>query len=328
MNDLPSILARARAEFDACVDPAALENAKAKYLGKAGALTELLKGLGKLPAADRPAAGAAINEAKQVLEAALDVRRAGLAEAKLARQLAADALDVSLPGRGRGRGGLHPTTRALERVEMLFRSLGFTVADGPEIEDDFHNFTALNTPENHPARSMQDTFYVEGGMVLRTHTSPIQVRYMETHQPPIKIIAPGRVYRVDSDATHSPMFHQVEGLWIDRDVTFADLKGTLTEFLRNFFERDDMRVRYRPSFFPFTEPSVEIDMAFGDDSWLEIIGAGQVHPNVLRAVGIDPEEFQGFAFGMGPDRLAMLRYGVNDLRMFYENDLRFLRQFA
>jgi phenylalanyl-tRNA synthetase alpha chain len=328
MDDLASIVARARAEFDGCVDPAALENAKAKYLGKSGALTELLKGLGKLPAAARPAAGAAINIAKQALEAALDARRTDLAEAKLAQQLAADALDVTLPGRGRGRGGLHPTTRALERVETLFRSLGFTVADGPEIEDDFHNFTALNTPENHPARSMQDTFYVEGGMVLRTHTSPIQVRYMEAHPPPIKIIAPGRVYRVDSDATHSPMFHQVEGLWIDRDVTFADLKGTLTEFLRNFFERDDMRVRFRPSFFPFTEPSAEIDMAFGDDDWLEIIGAGQVHPNVLRAVGIDPEQFQGFAFGMGPDRLAMLRYGVNDLRLFYENDLRFLRQFA
>jgi len=328
MDDLASIVTQACAEFDGCVDPAALENAKAKYLGKLGALTELLKGLGKLPAADRPAAGAAINVAKQTLEAALDARRTALAEAKLARQLAADALDVTLPGRGRGRGGLHPTTRALERVETLFRSLGFTVADGPEIEDDFHNFTALNTPENHPARSMQDTFYVEGGMVLRTHTSPIQVRYMETHPPPIKIIAPGRVYRVDSDATHSPMFHQVEGLWIDRDVTFADLKGTLTEFLHNFFERDDMRVRFRPSFFPFTEPSVEIDMAFGGDDWLEIIGAGQVHPNVLRAVGIDPEQFQGFAFGVGPDRLAMLRYGVDDLRLFYENDLRFLRQFA
>ena len=328
MDDLASIVAKARADFDRCVDPAALEDAKARYLGKTGALTELLKGLGKLPATEKPAAGAAINIAKQALEQALDARRAALAEAKLARQLAADALDVSLPGRGRGRGGLHPTTRALERVESLFRSLGFTVADGPEIEDDFHNFTALNTPENHPARSMQDTFYVEGGMVLRTHTSPIQVRYMEAHKPPIKIIAPGRVYRVDSDATHSPMFHQVEGLWIDRDVTFADLKGTITEFLRNFFERDDMRVRFRPSFFPFTEPSAEIDMAFGDDGWLEIAGAGQVHPNVLRAVGIDPEEFQGFAFGMGPDRLAMLRYGVSDLRLFYENDLRFLRQFA
>jgi len=328
MNDLASIVARARAEFELCVDPAALENAKAKYLGKAGALTEMLKALGKLPATERPAAGAAINDAKQALEAALEARRRALAEAKLSQQLASDALDVTLPGRGRGRGGLHPTTRALERVEMLFHSLGFTVADGPEIEDDFHNFTALNTPENHPARSMQDTFYVEGGMVLRTHTSPIQVRYMETHKPPIKIIAPGRVYRVDSDATHSPMFHQVEGLWIDRDVTFADLKGTLTEFLRNFFERDDMRIRFRPSFFPFTEPSAEIDMAFGDADWLEIVGAGQVHPNVLRAVGIDPEEYQGFAFGMGPDRLAMLRYGVNDLRLFYENDLRFLRQFA
>ncbi len=328
MNDLAAIVAAARAEFDKCVDPAALENAKARYLGRAGALTELLKALSKLSATERPAAGAAINDAKQALEAALEARRTALAEAKLAQQLASDALDVTLPGRGRGRGGLHPLTKVQERVETLFRSLGFAVADGPEIEDDFHNFTALNTPENHPARSMQDTFYVEGGMVLRTHTSPIQVRYMEAHKPPIKIIAPGRVYRVDSDATHSPMFHQVEGLWIDRDVTFADLKGTLTEFLRNFFERDDMRVRFRPSFFPFTEPSAEIDMAFGDDDWLEILGAGQVHPNVLRAVGIDPEEYQGFAFGMGPDRLAMLRYGVHDLRLFYENDLRFLRQFA
>ena len=328
MNDLASILAQARADFASCVDPAALEDAKAKYLGKTGVLTELLKGLGKLPAAEKPAAGAAINVAKQALEQALDERRAALAEAKLAQQLAADALDVTLPGRGRSRSGLHPITRVLERVESLFQSLGFTVADGPEIEDDFHNFTALNTPENHPARSMQDTFYVEGGMVLRTQTSPIQIRYMETHTPPIKIIAPGRVYRVDSDATHSPMFHQVEGLWIDRDVTFADLKGTITEFLRNFFERDDMRVRFRPSFFPFTEPSAEIDMAFGDDGWLEIAGSGQVHPNVLRAVGIDPEQYQGFAFGMGADRLAMLRYGVNDLRLFFENDLRFLRQFA
>ena len=328
MDDLPSIVARARAQFDACVDPAALEDAKAAYLGKAGALTELLKGLGKLSATERPAAGAAINDAKKALESALDARRAALSEAKLAHQLAADTLDVTLPGRGRGRGGLHPITRVMERVESLFGSLGFTVADGPEIEDDFHNFTALNTPENHPARSMQDTFYVEGGMVLRTQTSPIQVRYLETHAPPIKIIAPGRVYRVDSDATHSPMFHQVEGLWIDRDVTFADLKGTITEFLRNFFERDDLRVRFRPSFFPFTEPSAEIDMAFGDDGWLEIMGSGQVHPNVLRAVGIDPEQYQGFAFGMGADRLAMLRYGVNDLRLFFENDLRFLRQFA
>ena len=327
MNEIDKIVAAGEADFAAAADPAALENAKAKYLGKAGALTDLLKSLGKLPAVERPAAGAAINAAKVQLEAALASRRDALADAKLAQQLAAESLDVSLPGRGAGTGGLHPITRTVERIETLFRSLGFEVADGPEIEDDFHNFTALNMPEDHPSRSMQDTFYVEGGRVLRTHTSNVQIRYMETHKPPIKIIAPGRVYRVDSDATHSPMFHQVEGLWIDKDVTFADLKGVFTEFLRNFFERDDLKLRFRPSFFPFTEPSAEIDMSFGD-GWLEITGSGQVHPNVLRAVGIDPEVYQGFAFGMGPDRLAMLRYGVNDLREFYVNDLRFLRQFA
>ncbi|TMH62489.1 MAG: phenylalanine--tRNA ligase subunit alpha [Betaproteobacteria bacterium] len=327
MQEIESIVAAALAEFAGCEDAAALENSKARYLGKTGRLTELLKSLGGLPAAERPAAGARINEAKGRLEAALARRREELSEARLAKQLAADALDVSLPGRALGVGGLHPITRTVQRIEALFHSLGFAVADGPEIEDDFHNFTALNTPENHPARSMQDTFYVEGGMVLRTHTSPIQVRYMETHAPPIKIIAPGRVYRVDSDATHSPMFHQVEGLWIDEHVTFADLKGIFTDFLRRFFEREDLEVRFRPSFFPFTEPSAEIDMSFGE-GWLEISGAGQVHPNVLRAVGIDPERYQGFAFGMGPDRLAMLRYGVDDLRLFYENDLRFLRQFA
>ena len=327
MDDLDRIVAAALTDFAACADPAALENSKAKYLGKAGALTDLLKSLGKLAATDRPAAGASINEAKMKLEAALATRRNALADLRLAAELAAEALDVSLPGRGRGTGGLHPITRTLERIEALFRSLGFEVADGPEIEDDFHNFTALNMPADHPSRSMHDTFYVEGGYVLRTHTSPVQVRYMETHTPPIKIIAPGRVYRVDSDATHSPMFHQVEGLWIAEDVSFADLKGVLTEFLRNFFERDDIKVRYRPSFFPFTEPSAEIDMSFGD-GWLELAGSGQVHPNVLRAVNIDPEKFQGVAFGMGPDRLAMLRYGINDLRQFYENDLRFLRQFA
>ena len=327
MEDLESIVAAAQAEFAACTDAAALENGKARYLGKSGRLTDLLKSLGKLPPAERPAAGARINEAKATLEAALERRRNELSDTKLEQQLAADALDVSLPGRGIGVGGLHPVTRTLQRIESLFHSLGFAVADGPEIEDDFHNFTALNMPENHPSRSMHDTFYVEGGKVLRTHTSPVQVRYMETHKPPIKIIAPGRVYRVDSDATHSPMFHQVEGLWIDENVTFADLKGVFTDFLRRFFERDDLKVRFRPSFFPFTEPSAEIDMGFGD-GWLEISGAGQVHPNVLRAVGIDPERYQGFAFGMGPDRLAMLRYGVDDLRLFFENDLRFLRQFA
>jgi len=327
VDDLDAVVNAARDAFAACSDPAALENAKARYLGKTGVLTERMKTLGKLPADERPAAGARINEAKAAVEGLLNGRRAALADAKLEAQLAADALDVSLPGRGTGGGGLHPLTRTIERIETLFRSLGFEVADGPEIEDDFHNFTALNTPENHPARSMHDTFYVDGGLVLRTHTSPIQVRWMETHEPPIKIIAPGRVYRVDSDATHSPMFHQVEGLWIGEDVSFADLKGVFTEFLRRFFERDDLKVRFRPSFFPFTEPSAEIDMSWGD-GWLEISGAGQVHPNVLRAVGIDPARWQGFAFGMGPDRLAMLRYGVDDLRLFYENDLRFLRQFA
>jgi phenylalanyl-tRNA synthetase alpha chain len=327
MDKLEQIVASALADFAACKDPAALENAKAKFLGKSGQLTESLKALGRLSPAERPAAGARINQAKSELEAALNRRRDELADEKLNSQLAAESLDVSLPGRGLGVGNLHPIRRTMDRIEALFHSLGFTVAEGPEIEDDFHNFTALNTPEDHPARSMHDTFYVDGGMVLRTHTSTVQVRYMETHAPPIKIIAPGRVYRVDSDATHSPMFHQIEGLWIDEDVTFADLKGVFTEFLRRFFERDELKVRFRPSFFPFTEPSAEIDVGFGD-GWLEISGAGQVHPNVLRAVGIDPERYQGFAFGMGADRLAMLRYGVNDLRLFFENDLRFLRQFA
>ena len=325
-DDLAVLISAARADFAAAADSAALENAKAKYVGKSGALTARLKALASLAPDARKTAGAAINDAKTTLEAALAARREALADARLAQQLSAEAIDVTLPGRGVAAGALHPLTLTLERVEALFHSLGFAVADGPEIEDDFHNFTALNTPENHPARSMHDTFYVDGGMVLRTHTSPIQVRYMETHAPPIKIIAPGRVYRVDSDATHSPMFHQVEGLWIDRDVSFADLKGVVVEFLRRFFERDDLKVRFRPSFFPFTEPSAEIDMSFGD-GWLEIAGAGQVHPNVLRAVGIDPEQWQGFAFGIGPDRLAMLRYGVDDLRRFYENDLRFLAQF-
>jgi phenylalanyl-tRNA synthetase alpha chain len=326
MDPLEAIVDDARRAFDAAADAAALENAKARFLGKAGALTAQLMSLAALAADARRERGAAVNAAKAAIESALAARRAAIDDARLARELAADALDVTLPGRGADRGGVHPLTRTLDRVETLFRSMGFAVAQGPEIEDDFHNFTALNTPANHPARSMHDTFYVEGGALLRTHTSPVQVRYMETHAPPIRIIAPGRVFRVDSDATHSPMFHQVEGLWIDRDVTFADLKGVITEFLRRFFERDDLAVRFRPSFFPFTEPSAEIDMSFGD-GWLEIAGSGQVHPNVLRAVGIDPEVWQGFAFGMGPDRLAMLRYGIDDLRIFYENDLRFLAQF-
>jgi len=327
MEDVDAIVNKAIATFAAIDDPDQLEQAKARFLGKAGELTELLKGLGKLPAAERPAFGSRVNAAKQKLEAALRERRESIDARKLEANLERDVLDVTLPGRGLGSGGRHPVTRTMERIEALFRSMGFEVADGPEIETDYYNFTALNQPENHPARSMHDTFYLAGGdHLLRTHTSPIQIRYLETHRPPVKIIAPGRVYRVDYDATHSPMFHQVEGLWLDEEITFANLKGVLIEFARAFFERDDVQVRFRPSFFPFTEPSAEIDMSFGE-GWLEIGGAGMVHPNVLRNVGVDSEKYQGFAFGLGPDRLTMLRYGVNDLRSFFENDLRFLRQF-
>ena len=340
MTDVEQLVAQATAEFAGIADAAALEQVKARYLGKSGKMTEMLKGLGRLAPEERKLAGAAINSAKERIESALGARRDALRRAALEAQLRAEALDVTLPGRGLPTGGLHPVTRTLERIETLFRSIGFDVADGPEIEDDFHNFTALNTPENHPARSMHDTFYLQNapGLLLRTHTSPIQVRYMETHKPPIRIIAPGRVYRVDSDATHSPMFHQVEGLWIDEEVSFADLKGVFTDFLRNFFEKPELRTRFRPSFFPFTEPSAEIDMSCvfcggngcrvcSHTGWLEIAGSGMVHPNVLKAVGIDSEKYIGFAFGMGPDRLTMLRYGVNDLRLFFDGDLRFLSQF-
>ena len=326
-QDVDAIVKEALATFAGIDDADRLEQAKARYLGKAGALTQLLKGLSKLPAAERPAFGGRVNAAKMQLEAALEEQRGRIQNRRLESRLAEETLDVTLPGRGPGIGGLHPITRTLERIEALFRSMGFEVADGPEIETDYYNFTALNQPENHPARSMHDTFYLaDGKHLLRTHASPIQIRYMESHRPPLKIIAPGRVYRVDSDATHSPMFHQVEGLWVDECITFADLKGVLIEFLRKFFERGDLRVRFRPSFFPFTEPSAEIDMSFGD-GWLEIGGAGMVHPNVLRNVGIETEKHQGFAFGLGVDRLTMLRYGVKDLRLFFENDLRFLRQF-
>ena len=327
MDKLEDIVKEALELFGGIDDAAELEQVKARYLGKSGALTDLQKGLGRVPAAERPAMGVLFNAAKERLEAALTERRAAIQRKKLEAQLAGEALDMTLPGRGTGAGGLHPVTRTLERIEDLFHSMGFEVAEGPEIESDFYNFTALNQPENHPARSMHDTFYLDDGKhLLRTHTSPIQIRYMETHRPPLRIIAPGRVYRVDSDATHSPMFHQVEGLWIDEQVTFADLKGLIAEFLRRFFERDDLKVRFRPSFFPFTEPSAEIDMSFGD-GWLEIGGCGMVHPQVLKNVNIDSAVFQGFAFGLGPDRLTMLRYGVNDLRLFFENDLRFLKQF-
>ncbi|MCG8995413.1 phenylalanine--tRNA ligase subunit alpha [Laribacter hongkongensis] len=326
MSHVDTLLAEGLAAIAAVQDLNELEQVKARYLGKTGQITELLKQLGKLPPEEKKAAGATINVAKQQFEAAHNARRDALNAARLEAQLAAEALDITLPGRGAGVGGLHPVTLTLERIASLFRSMGFEVADGPEIEDDFHNFQALNIPADHPARAMQDTFYVEGGNVLRTHTSPIQVRHMLANQPPIKIIAPGRVYRVDSDATHSPMFHQMEGLWVDDGVSFADLKATLTDFLRRFFERDDLQVRFRPSFFPFTEPSAEIDV-LGKNGWLEVGGCGMVHPNVLRNVNIDPERYTGFAFGIGLDRFAMLRYGVTDLRLFFENDLSFLKQF-
>jgi phenylalanyl-tRNA synthetase alpha chain len=336
--DLDRIVADAQEAFSRAPDSVTLENEKARFLGKSGMLTELLKGLGKLDAEARKAEGARINVAKQQVEAALAARRDALAQALLEARLTAEAIDVTLPGRGNGAGSLHPVMQTWERVEQIFGSIGFDVADGPEIETDWYNFTALNSPENHPARSMQDTFYVDGkdaggrALLLRTHTSPMQVRYARSNTPPIKVIVPGRTYRVDSDATHSPMFNQVEGLWIDENISFADLKGVYTDFLKKFFERDDILVRFRPSYFPFTEPSAEIDMKFEEGKnagkWLEISGSGQVHPNVIRNMGLDPERYIGFAFGSGLERLTMLRYGVQDLRLFFENDLRFLRQFA
>ncbi len=326
MLELQQIHEQALQQFATIGEEAELEQVKAKYLGREGSLTTLLKGLGKLSAAERPAAGAAINQVKQAIEAALQQRRDALQQLKLEQKLALEALDVTLPGRGLSIGGLHPVTRTLQRIEQLFHSLGFAIAQGPEIETDYYNFTALNIPQNHPARAMHDTFYIDPQHVLRTHTSPVQVRYMEDHQPPLKIISPGRVYRVDSDATHSPMFHQVEGLWVDEHISFANLKGVVQDFLQKFFEREDLRVRFRPSFFPFTEPSAEMDMSW-NGGWLEIGGCGMVHPNVLQHVHIDSEKYLGFAFGLGVERLAMLRYGVNDLRLFYESDLRFLKQF-
>lgn len=332
MTDLEKVVAKAIAEFGSTHSAAELERIKARYLGKSGALAEAMQGLARLAPEARREAGVRVNSAKARIEAALTARREALAAAQLDARLAEEALDVTLPGRGRGRGSIHPVVRTWQRVEAIFGSIGFDVADGPEIETDWYNFTALNQPENHPARSMHDTFYVEGGLLLRTHTSPIQVRYARTHEPPIKVIAPGRSYRVDSDATHSPMFHQVEGLWIDEDVSFADLKGVYIDFLRRFFETDELKVRFRPSFFPFTEPSAEIDMMFtsgpNEGKWLEISGSGQVHPNVVRNFGFDPERYMGFAFGSGLERLTMLRYGIDDLRLFFDGDLRFLGQFT
>ena len=337
MDELTQLIESAKADFAAATQPAALEDAKARYLGKSGAVTMLMKGLGALAPEERKERGKAINAVKQAIDAALTARREALADAELEKKLATEAVDVTLPGRVVPAGGVHPVIRTWMRVEEIFRSIGFDVADGPEIESDWFSFTALNNPPNHPARSMQDTFYVDRNdgqglpLPLRPHTSPMQVRYARTHQPPIKVIAPGRTYRVDSDATHSPMFHQVEGLWVGDDISFTDLKGVYTDFLRRFFETDDLIVRFRPSYFPFTEPSVEVDMAFTTGPkkgrWLEISGAGEVHPNVIRNYGLDPERYIGFAFGSGLERLTMLRYGVDDLRLFFEGDLRFLRQF-
>jgi phenylalanyl-tRNA synthetase alpha chain len=337
LADLTALSRQALAEVAQCADLSALEEARVRWLGRKGVLTEQLKALGALPAAERPAAGARINEAKDELQAAIEERRTQLARADIERQLAAGRIDVTLPGRGEEAGGLHPVTKARLRIETLFRSAGFDVAAGPEIEDDFHNFGALNIPPNHPARAMHDTFYFDDGRLLRTHTSPVQIRALREQGAPLAIIAPGRVYRRDSDMTHSPMFHQLEGLVVGENVSFANMKAVLHGFLQAFFERD-LAMRLRPSYFPFTEPSAEVDMSCvfcegrgcrtcKHTGWLEISGCGMVHPNVLRASGVDAEHYTGYAFGAGIDRLAMLRYGVNDLRLFFENDLRFLGQF-
>jgi len=349
MNDLNTIVDSAQAAFARAATPADLENAKAQFLGKAGRITELMKGLAALPINEKKSRGAAINVAKQAIEAALVARRDSLAQAELQDQLRAEALDVSLPGRRRASGGVHPISLSTERIEAIFGSMGFEVAQGPEIEADWFNFTALNTPEDHPARSMHDTFYIEGGTpgapnLLRTHTSPVQIRHAVQHvkkyrhlidagqaMPEIRVIVPGRTYRVDSDATHSPMFHQVEGLWVGENISFKDLKAVYLDFIQSFFETKDLDIRFRPSFFPFTEPSAEIDIMFGTGPlkgrWLEVSGSGQVHPQVIRNMGLDPERYIGFAFGSGIDRLTMLRYGVDDLRLFFDGDMRFLSQF-
>jgi phenylalanyl-tRNA synthetase alpha chain len=338
MSDLEAIKAAALAAVEAASDLPALDQVRVQYLGKKGELTQQLKSLGKLSSEDRPAAGAAINAAKVVVATALDSAKALMEQAAINAKLAGETIDVSLPGRGATTGGLHPVTRTLERIEKFFREVGYDVVEGPEIEDDYHNFEALNIPAHHPARAMHDTFYIDPTTVLRTHTSPVQVRVMESTAPPIRIICPGRVYRCDSDVTHTPMFHQVEGLLVDKNISFPDLKGTIVEFLRVFFERP-LEVRFRPSYFPFTEPSAEFDMecvmcngkgcrVCSNTGWLEVGGCGMVHPKVFEYSNIDTEEYTGFAFGVGVERLAMLRYGVNDLRLFFENDQRFLDQFA
>jgi phenylalanyl-tRNA synthetase alpha chain len=326
MQALSELIDQAASEIDAANDLAALDAVRVSYLGKKGELTARLKSLGQLPAEERSSAGQEINRAKQDVQGRLNARRESLENAALEADLAADAVDVSLPGRGSSIGGRHPVSRAQSRIERIFTNAGFGVRSGPEIEDDFHNFTALNIPDNHPARAMHDTFYFPGGNLLRTHTSPVQIRSIVEEGVPIRIIAPGRVYRCDSDQTHTPMFHQVEGLVIDENVSFANLKAVLHQFVEAFFERK-AELRFRPSYFPFTEPSAEVDVRWNEGKWLEILGCGMVHPNVLESAGIDPEKYTGYAFGIGIERLAMLRYNVSDLRTFFENDLRFLRQF-
>ncbi|UZP74414.1 phenylalanine--tRNA ligase subunit alpha [Candidatus Paraluminiphilus aquimaris] len=338
MQSLEDIKAEAAAAIDAAADIASLEELRVSYLGKKGALTGLLKGLGQLSAEERPKAGAEINAVKQVLNEQLNSRRYALQSEALSAQLATEAIDVTLPGRRAEAGALHPITRTIQRMETFFASMGFDVVEGPEIEDDYHNFEALNIPAHHPARAMHDTFYVDDTHVLRTHTSGVQVRTMETQSPPIRVICPGRVYRCDSDLTHSPMFHQVEGLLIDETSNFGHLKGLLEDFLQAFFERDDLSVRLRPSYFPFTEPSAEVDIqcvkcsgegcrVCSHTGWIEVLGCGMVNPKVLEMSGIDPDKYRGFAFGMGVERLSMLRYGIGDLRLNFDNDLRFLAQF-
>lgn len=337
MENLDRLLAQGKEAVDNATDAAALNQVQVQYVGKKGELSLLRKGLGKLSAEERPKAGALINEAMQQFLEHLNARKDGFDVAALNAKLAAEKVDVTLPGRGQHSGGLHPVTRTLERIERFFAGVGYVTEEGPEIEDDFHNFEALNIPDHHPARAMHDTFYFDAHTLLRTHTSPVQIRTMEEQQPPIRVICPGRVYRCDSDLTHTPMFHQVEGLLVDTDVSFADLKGTVEEFLREFFEQE-LAVRFRPSYFPFTEPSAEVDIACvmcegkgcrvcSHTGWLEVMGCGMVHPKVFESCNIDTESYSGFAFGMGVERLAMLRYGVNDLRLFFENDLRFLQQF-
>ncbi len=326
MPELTDIVGRARDELSAAADAVALDEVRVRYLGKHGLLTRERKQLGKLPVAERPEAGRRINEALESVQQALETRRGAIAAAQLDARLRDERLDVTLPGRGQHVGGLHPITRTLERIEEFFGQVGFEIATGPEVETEYHNFEALNIPGHHPARAMQDTFYFDDGMLLRTHTSPVQIRVMTDSQPPIRIIAPGRVYRCDTpDMTHAPMFHQVEGLMVGEDVSFAHLKGMVMDFLRHFFE-EDLDVRFRPSYFPFTEPSAEVDIR-GQSGWLEVMGCGMVHPRVLENVNIDSERYTGFAFGMGAERLAQLRYGINDLRLFFDNDLRFLEQF-